>query len=249
MVTSQRRAAGLAMALLACLPWTWRVLAAQGPPRKAPPVPGVYFEQTTQVFVDGEPAGPAVNSRAWQEGRRLRLESGEGEGGTALVLRFDTRRAFRLDPVERTAQVLDVERLRARSRADIAVAAELLGPLGVVPPPVALAGERTIAGRACRGHRLTTGGLVMDVWVARDVPLGAEAFAEMLEWSGAAARLGPLMSGLRKLPGFPVETHASVEVLGQRVETLATVSRLVLGRAPAGLFDVPAGYRVVEAER
>jgi hypothetical protein len=247
MVTSQRHRAGWAMALLASVSGASRGGAA-GPARKAPPAPGVYFEQTTQVFVDGAPAGTAVHSRVWQEGRRLRMEGGEGEGGPALLLRFDTGRAFRLDPAERTAQSLDLERLRTRSRADLAVAAEMLGSPTGVPTPLALPEERTIAGHRCRGHRLTAGSLVMDVWAARDVPLGAEAFAEMLEWSGAAARLGPLMGALRKLSGFPLETHAVVEVLGQRVETLATVSRLVLGRAPAGLFDVPAGYRVVEGE-
>ena len=76
-----------------------------------------------------------------------------------------------------------------------------------------------------------------------------EAFGEFLEWTGAADAMAGLWTEMRKLPGFPLETRALVNVLGEAHETISTVTRLQVGAHPAALFELPAGYRELDSAR
>ncbi len=210
--------------------------------------PGLYFEQTTSLVQGGTVPAPGVRSRVWCDGRKLRLEAGDAAGGPALVLRLEEGRVLRLDPESRTATELDATRLRARSSADAAVAAGLMGgspDADLRPRP--LDGRRTIAGHACRGYRISGGSLALETWVADDVPARAETFAAFLEWSGAAQTLSGLIDAVRALPGFPLETRMRVSVLGEVQETVSTVTHIRALRIPAERFEVPAGWRLVRA--
>jgi hypothetical protein len=179
----------------------------------------------------------------WHSGKRLRLEAGDAPGGPALVLRLDEGRVLRLDPEEKVAVELDPSRLRARSHEDAAVAASLMGSEEALRT-ASIEGRRTIAGHSCRGFRLRGRQASVDVWVAEDVPAGADVFADFLEWSGAAQALGGLVAAVRELPGFPLETRTRVSVLGETQETVATVTKVRVGPQPAELFEVPAGWRL-----
>lgn len=204
---------------------------------------GVYFEQTTVVRPAGAVGGTGVRSRVHYAAKRLRLEAGDVEGGPAFVLRLDEGRAFRLDPETRVAVEIELGRLRAQSHEDASVAGSLMGgadAMRVTP----LEGRRTIAGHACRGFRLRGGQATVDAWVAEDLPLRAELFVELLEWSGAARSLGGLVAAVRELPGFPLETRTRLSVLGETQETVSTIDLIRVGPQPAELFEVPAGWRL-----
>jgi hypothetical protein len=206
------------------------------------------FEQTTVSTAAGATAGPGVVSRVYYSGRKIRLEAGGAAGGPAFLLRLDQGRAFRLDPDARRATELDVDRLRAQAQMDASTAGDLLG-MGQEAPrprPSALRGTRTIAGHPCRGYRVRAGTTVMDLWLAEDLPVGIETFAEFLEWTGARASLGGLLDALADLRGFPLETRTRVDVLGDVHETVSTVTRLTLKAPAAALFEVPPGYTLVQ---
>lgn len=211
--------------------------------------PELYFEQTTVTLDRGEPTGPGVRSRVWYAGRRMRLEGGGAAGGPALILRLDEGAAWRLDPEEKTAEAVDLQRLRAQSRSDTALAGELMGAgerdavrTGALPP-------KTVAGYRCRGWRLRAGSAVLEVYTTTAVPVRMDTFAELLEWTGAGDALGGLWDEMRALPGFPMQTRAQVDVLGQVQETLSTITRLKVGPLPPSTFELPAGYRLLDAAR
>jgi hypothetical protein len=207
---------------------------------------GVYFEQTTVVRSRSGESAPGVRTRVWCAGRRLRLEAADLPGGPALVLRLDEGRALRLDPEARVATELDADRLRDRSQSDAAVAAGLMGgPDGDELRTTPLAATRTVAGHVCRGFRIKGRSLTVDAWVADRLPLRADVFASFLEWSGASQSLSGLLSAIRALPGFPLETRVRVSVLGEVQETVSTVTSLRLEAPPAELFEVPAGWRLL----
>jgi hypothetical protein len=217
-------------------------LLAAGPD---PPASDVYFEQTTVVYEDGRPAGPGVVSRVWYAGRRMRLEAGGVADAPALILRLDEGKAYRVEPDRRRVVVVDLDKLRMRAQMDLSLAGDLMGAgedarVGTA----ALRETKTIAGYACRGFRLSGASVVLDLYVAPDLPVGVNAFADFLEWSGAAQSLAGLVQELRKLPGFPLETRSRVSVLGDVQETLSTVTRVKVGPADRRLFDPPAGYRL-----
>jgi hypothetical protein len=207
----------------------------------------LYFEQTTTAYADGKPTGPGVLSRVWYGGRRMRMEAGGVAGGPALILRLDQGKAYRVDPAERTVTVIGAERLKTRTQMDAAMAGELMGATEDARVRTEeLPGERTLAGYRCKGYRITAGPTVMDLWVTPQVPGGIDTFTSFLDWSGAADSLGPLLGEIRKLPGFPLQSRSRVSVMGETQETLATVTRVKVGPHPAGVFDPPPGYRVVE---
>jgi hypothetical protein len=209
--------------------------------------PGLYFEQTTALVQGGTAPQPGVRSRVWCAGRRMRLEAGGATGGPALVLRLDEDRVLRLDPDTRTATELDAARLRARSASDAAVAAGLMGGPGDERLRTSsLGATRTIAGHACQGYRIAGRSFAVETWVADDVAAHADVFADFLEWSGAAQALTGLVAAVRALPGFPLETRMRVNVLGEVKETVSTVTLIRASALPAELFEVPAGWRLMD---
>ena len=224
-------------------------LPAAAAPAAAPAGHGsdIYYEQTTVTSVGGEATGPGVLSRVWFGGRRIRLESGGAGQATALILRLDEGRAWRVDPVENTAEKIDLEGLRAQSKTDAALAGELMGAGEPDSVRTSELPGKTVAGYRCRGYRLRSSSAVIDVYTTTAVPVSMEAFGEFLEWTGAADALAGLWTEMRKLPGFPLETRAQVNVLGEAQETVSTVTRLRVGAHPPALFELPAGSRLVEA--
>jgi len=214
----------------------------------SPTPTGLYYEQTTRTTSEGEAPGPAVRTRVYSLGRRMRLESAETPAGTALVLLLDEGRAFRLDPARKTVTLLDADRLRAQSQLDLAVAGEALGAADEAAVRTApLATTRTVAGRTCHGYRITGPQVLFDLYVADLGPgLGVDTFVDFLEWSGASQSLGPLLDALRRLPGFPLETSVRATMAGREVSTTTTVTRITVGPLAPSLFEIPAGYRVVE---
>ena len=221
-------------------------LAGSAPASAPRPSPDVYFEQTTVAYSDGRPSGPGVVSRIWYGGQRMRMEAGGVTPAPALILRLDQGKAYRVDPAQRRVVVLDAERLRTRGQMDSAMAGELMGAENARVVTTALPGERTVTGYRCRGFRISGGTMVMDLWVTAALPVGIETFAGFLEWSGAADSLGPFLDAIRKLQGFPLQSRSRVTVMGETHETVATVTRVKVGAHEAGVFEPPAGYRLVE---
>jgi Domain of unknown function (DUF4412) len=206
--------------------------------------PDVYFEQTTVTRTDGQAAGPGVTSRVWVSGRRLRLE-GDAPRGPAFLLQLDIGRAYRLDPERQAVILIDAGRLRNRSQMDSSAASDLMGNAAegdVRTTP--LAAPRTIAGYRCRGYRLSAESLTLEVYLAREVPVGIDAFEGLVEWSGAGQAMAGFLAEMRKLPGFPLESRARVSVRGQTLETVSTITKLLVGPQPRALFEPPPGWRV-----
>ena len=204
----------------------------------------VYFEQTTVSTVPGVAAGPGVASRVWYSGKKMRMEAGDATRGPAFVLRLDTGRAWRLDPVKKTALAIDLDRLRSQAQMDLAMAGDLMGAEEGRARTTPLQAPKTIAGHPCRGFRIASGSSVMDVYVTDTLPVGIDAFADFLEWSGASQSLAGLIAELRRLPGFPLQTRSRVAVLGEQHETLSTVTRVKVGPLSPALFEPPPDYRL-----
>jgi hypothetical protein len=217
----------------------------------APKGPGLYYEQVTETLQGGTARGAAVKTRVYSSGRRMRLESAEGQGGPALVLQLDAGQAYRLDPERRLAKRVDVARLREQSQLDLSAAGEALGAAveGAVRT-TALPGRKTVAGRACRSYRIAGPQATLDLYVADLGPsVGVDTFADFLEWSGATLALGSVIEELRKIPGFPLETRARARVHGQDVDVVTTVTKIEVAPQPAALFEVPEGYQIVDDPR
>jgi hypothetical protein len=208
----------------------------------------VCFEQTTVVGSGGRADGAGVATRVCHSGRKMRLEAAGNPGGPAFVLRLDEGRAFRLDPERKRAVLIDADRLRAQARTDLSMAGDLMGLANARPRTTPLARGRTVAGYACQGFRITAGTTIFDLYVTQAVPLKVDAFADFLEWTGARVSLGTILEQIRALPGFPLETRSRVSVMGETQETRTSVTKVTVGPVAAKLFEVPAGWEIVQEE-
>lgn len=207
--------------------------------------PNVYFEQQTVTSTDGHSEGPGVLSRVWYAGRRIRLEAGDVSGGPAFLLQLDRGKAYRLDPAEKAATEIDLERLRSDAELDLSMAGDLMGGEEEGSARTsALKIPKNIAGYACQGYRIRSGAATMDLYVTSQIPLGVDAFAELLDWMGASQALRGILDEVRKLPGFPLETRSRVTVMEKVHETRSTVTKVKVGPQPASLFEVPRDYQV-----
>jgi Domain of unknown function (DUF4412) len=205
----------------------------------------VYFEQLTVTSTEGHSEGAGVVSRVWYGGRRMRLEAGDAEAGPAFVLQLDRGKAYRIDPAEKAAIEIDLERLRSSTQMDLSVAGDLMGgDEEGAGRTAALKTPKTIAGYRCSGYRIKAGSAIMDVYVTEEIPLGVESFAELLDWTGASQALRGILDEVRKLPGFPLETRSRVSVMGKVHETRSTVTRVKVGPQAPSLFEVPRDYQV-----
>jgi hypothetical protein len=226
------------VSVLPCLASAALLLAA------APP--SVYFEQKTVALKQGRPQGTGVFSKVWYSGPRMRMEA--GDGGEALILRLDERKALRVDPGREQVREISLDQLRARSQMDLSMAGDLMGLQEGRPRTAMLRQTKTIAGYSCRVYRVTAGTTVMDLCVSSKVPLGVSAFTDFLEWSGASDSMGGLLDALKALPGFPLETRTRITVTDDVHETLSTVTAVKVGPHAPALFEAPAGYRVDKEE-
>jgi hypothetical protein len=211
----------------------------------AAPVSDLYFEQTVVTRLNGQAEGSPTLARVWRSDRRLRIEQGVTGEPSVLILQLDTERAYGLDPARRTAHAIDLQWLRARSQLDLAAAGDLFDGAHSDARVTRLAGSRRIAGYECDGFRIRSGTAIIDVYVSEALPVGIEAFSELLEWSGAPNALGGVLSRVRELRGFPLETRSRFTILGDVIETVATVERLELGPIAPSLFEPPPEYTLV----
>ena len=129
--------------------------------------------------------------------------------------------------------------------ADAAVAAGLMSGPGGRLRSTSLAARRTIAGHPCRAFRISGGTVAIEAWVAEDLVLPADLFADFVTWSGAAQALPDLVAAIRALPGFPLETRMRVSVLGTPQETVSTITAIRLLSIAEERFSIPRGWRIV----
>jgi hypothetical protein len=217
----------------------WATVAA------AAPSADVTFEQTATTTVDGK-ASATVRSKVYWSGRKVRLESGDAFEPLVMLLDLEHDRAYRLDAASRTAVRLDVDGLRARAHMGFAMAGDSIGAGEDSLRGQALPGTRVIAGYKCTGHRLRSGETRIDVWLATGVAVDMDAFAELLDWSGASAAMGGLLPALRELGGFPMETRSRVSSDGRVYETRAEVTSLDRKKLASALFEVPSTFTTVD---
>jgi hypothetical protein len=210
----------------------------------APAPTQIAFEQVATTTVNGK--SPAtVKSKVLWSGRKVRLESGDAFEPLVLLLDLERDRGYRLDPASRIAVLLDVDDLRARAHLGFAMAGDAMN--AAEPESFrthSLPGQRTIAGQRCHGYRIRNGQTQVDVWVSDQLPIGMDAFAEFLEWSGADQSLAGLLPEMRKLDGFPLETSSRTVVDGRVYETRASVTTVKIGPLDASLFEVPPTFKI-----
>lgn len=189
--------------------------------------------KSTIEGLKGQPQpGPA---KVWINGDKLRRDEG---GDTSYILRIDKGKLYIVNHPEKTYSELalsDLQKIVSPAQAQLSVQVTATSETRKVGSWNARKYKVAISNPA--GLRLDT-----TIWASKDV-------AAYQAYNRLAASLAALQPGaaewarkLETIEGFPVLQEADVEMGGSRFKTREELVSVETLEAPAGAYDVPAGY-------
>ena len=113
-----------------------------------------------------------------------------------------------------------------------------------------LAGE-TIAGYATQKYHVAMGSMEMDMSVAPALVLPAVYYDVMKALAPANPMIDmkKLYEEFKKIKGTPLKTVTNMKMMGQSMTTTELVTSVDKGAIPASVFEVPAGYKLVQMKQ
>lgn len=190
---------------------------------------------------------PAENAdvKVWVAGDKLRRD----QKGQSTILRPDKGRLYILDHEDKTYSELplpiDLRKLMPAGSEAMAdqIAAGMKVTVQVTPKTETRqvgqwsAKRYDVAIQSAMGMKIAT-----TLWVSKDV----EGFQGFNRLSATLASLQPgseaWVKELEKIDGFPVLQESRVDALGAKFGTREELVAVEAKAAPAGTFDLPAGY-------
>jgi len=106
-----------------------------------------------------------------------------------------------------------------------------------------------IAGYATDKY-LLKGPMEMDIWSAPDLKIPS-AYYDAMKFQAAANPMfdmKKMFEEMKKIGGMPLKTVMTIKMMGNAMTTTKTVTSIEKGAIPASVFEVPAGYKLVEAK-
>ncbi len=218
------------------LPLLLLLLAAPATPAVADTV--LTLRSSIQGLKDQPQPGPV---KVWIGGDKLRRDEG---GDTSYILRIDRGKLYILNHPEKTYSelaVADLLKIASPPQAQLAVKV------------TATKETRKVGTWNARKYKVDIKnpmGLHLDttIWASKDV-------ASYQAYNRLASSLAALQPGaadwarkLETIDGFPVVQEADVEMGGSRFKTREELVSVETLEAPAGAYDVPAGYTAAQAQ-
>ncbi len=192
-------------------------------------------------------AAEDADVKVWISGDKLRRD----QGGQSMIFRPDKSRLYILDHEDKTYSELplpiDLRKLMPPGNEALAdqIAAGMKVSVQVTPKTETRqvgqwnARRYDVSVQSAMGMKIAT-----TLWVSKDIE-GFQAFNRL---SATMASLQPgseaWVKELEKIDGFPVLQESKVDALGAKFGTREELLGVETKTAPAGAFDLPAGYKV-----
>jgi len=97
------------------------------------------------------------------------------------------------------------------------------------------------------------GPVASEVWASPDIKVDYELYAKSAaamyaRMPGMGAAMEEIVKEMKKIKGVPVLTTTTMKMMGAEVKSSEELLEVNEGKAPASVFEVPAGYKKVERE-
>ena len=97
------------------------------------------------------------------------------------------------------------------------------------------------------------GPMESEIWATEDIKIDMQMYAQyaasaMAKMPGMQAAAEAMMKEMKKIKGVPVLTKASNTVMGQTINSSTELLEAREGKAPAGTFELPKGYKKTKME-
>lgn len=165
----------------------------------------------------------------------------------STILRLDKNMMYILDHTKKTIMEMPL------NLGGVATE-KLPGNMGIVITVTPTNENKKINNWNCKKYlqKMEIMGMSMssEVWASEDIKIDLEMYSKFIS---AAFQQNPMLKGdldkvtkeMKKIKGVHVLTITNNAVMGQNMKTLEELVEFKESIAPAGIFDVPAGYKKV----
>ena len=87
-----------------------------------------------------------------------------------------------------------------------------------------------------------------ELWATEDIKLNMDVFSKLYaaitaKNPGMGGTMDDMAAEMKKIKGVTVLTVSAMEMMGSKVNTSTELLEIKEGKAPAGIFEIPAGYK------
>lgn len=188
---------------------------------------------------------PAQDTKevTWIGKDHMRVE----EGDKVTIVRADLKKMYMLDTKAKTCSTVDLPfDLKKYMPAEMAPMMEQMAAqskITVTPTTETKMVGSWNATKYTMVMNLPMGSLTQDMWVTTEIGADRSGWQEMLAAQMSAMPFGSSMAAeMQKIDGLPVLSERTQKVMGSEMKSKETVVSVEEKEAPAGFYDVPAGY-------
>jgi hypothetical protein len=200
---------------------------------------------------------------------RMRMSSGEGTdtmmdyaSGAVTVVNNKKKEYFVITPADMEAMAAKMKEMQAKMQAAMqnmppALRERMQGSMGAAAQDVKVekgSGGRTIAGYPCENWNVTIGSVSHQetcLTTKLQFPVraleGMKAMARPMQGMGMGGGMTAMWEKFAEMKGFPLASTDTTTIMGRTQTTKTEVTEIRKGPVPDSLFQIPAGYKKVDA--
>lgn len=179
--------------------------------------------------------------------------------GNETIIRFDAEKIITIDSRQKTYSEITFKQLQevpckagaalgGMSSEQMAAMKKMMGEMPTSFSAVKVGPGETIAGYATEKY-LLKGPMEIEIHSAASLRIPATYYDVMkLQMpSNPLIDMGKMFDAMKKISGIPLKTVTIMRMMGQEMKTTKVVTSIEKGAIPASIFQVPAGYALVQA--
>jgi hypothetical protein len=179
--------------------------------------------------------------------------------GNDSIIRFDTEKVISIDNKRKTYTEITFKQLQEMLDK---MAGEMKMEPGAMEAMKKMMGQTATSftvtkvgpGEEIAGYPtdkyLIKGPMDMEIWAAASLKIPAEYYDVLRLRTPANPMfdMGKMFEEMKKISGIPMKTVTTIRMMGNEMKTTKVVTSVEKGSIPASVFEVPAGYKLVEAK-
>jgi len=230
----------------------------------------IYMKQKNhtdgfQMMGQSQPAKDVIQT-VWITKDKIRSDDPE----MSLILRLDKNKMYMLNHAQKTytempmdisstidskmQEAMDEEEMSEEERANAMSMMKGMTQMKVTITPTSE--KKKIGNWNCQKYNqelvMMMGPMSSEIWATEDLKMDYDLYnTYMAAMMGKGGMFGDFMSQIvaemKKVKGIPVLTTTTMNMMGASVKSAQELMEFKEGNAPAGYFDIPAGYKKTES--
>jgi hypothetical protein len=204
----------------------------------------------------GGRGGGSVTTTEYFSKSAMRTTSSSGND---TIIRFDAEKLITIDNKQKTYSEMTFKQLQellskagaalgGMNSEEMAAVKKMMGQMPTSFSVIKVGPGETIAGYATEKY-LLKGPMEIEIHSAADLKIPA-AYYDVMKFqmpSNPLFDMGKMYDELKKINGISLKTVTIMRMMGQEMKTTKVVTAIEKGAIPASVFEVPAGYKLVQA--